>query len=163
MFSHFAVVAPYEGTPTLMFRTANRRGNQILNAEIHVSLTRNEKTLEEEFVPRVYDMRLLRATSSFFNLTWTARHPIDELSPLHGQTHESLRASETEIIVLLSGVDDVYGQMVHGRFAFNHEEILYGYRFASMFGRDEKNQPTIDYTKFDEVEFVPGGEGNGRK
>lgn len=152
MFSHYAVIAPYEGGPTLMFRAANRRGNQILQAQIHVSLTRNEKTLEGESIRRIYDLRLLRASSSFFNLTWTVRHPIDELSPLFGQTPESLAESETEIVVLLSGIDDVYGQTVHGRFAFNHEEILFNHRFVSMFGRDEQNHPTVNFAKFDAVE-----------
>ncbi|NTU77054.1 MAG: ATP-sensitive inward rectifier potassium channel 10 [Alphaproteobacteria bacterium] len=156
MFSHYAVVAPYEGAPTLMFRAANRRGNQILNAEIHVSLTRNEKTLEGESVRRVYDLKLLRASSSFFNLTWTVRHAIDKDSPLYGETSESLQESETEIVVLLSGVDDVYGQVVHGRFAFNYEEILFGYHFVSMFTRNEKNIPVVDFTKFDAVEPVEG-------
>lgn len=154
MFSHFAVIAPYDGVPTLMFRAANRRGNQILQAQIHVSLTRNEKTLEGEPIRRVYDLRLLRSSSSFFNLTWTIRHPIDDLSPLKGETMESLRESETEIVVLLSGIDDVFGQTVHGRFAFNYEEILFNHRFVSMFGRDEQNHPTVDFEKFDAVEAV---------
>jgi inward rectifier potassium channel len=154
MFSHFAVVAPYEGVPTLMFRAANRRGNQILQAQIHVSLSRNEQTLEGESIRRVYDLHLVRSASSFFNLTWTVRHPIDASSPLYGETSESLRNSETEIVVLLSGIDDVFGQTVHGRFAFNHEEILFSYRFVSMFGRDEHHRPIVDFTRFDAVEPV---------
>jgi len=163
MFSHFAVIAPYEGVPALMFRAANRRGNQILQAQIHVSLSRNEKTLEGESVRKVYDLRLLRSASSFFNLTWTVRHPIDELSPLYGESSESLRDSETEIVVLLSGVDDVFGQTVHGRFAYNHEEILFGYRFVSMFGRDEKHHPIVDFAKFDAVEPIGSLDDKGKR
>lgn len=162
MFSHYAVVGPYEGEPTLMFRAANRRGNQILQSQIHVSLSRNEKTLEGESVRRVYDLMLLRSTSSFFNLTWTIRHQIDESSPLYGETAATLRESETEIVVLLSGVDDALGQTVHGRFAYNHEEIVFGYRFASLFGRDEHHHPIIDFSKFDEIEpmeILPVEEG----
>lgn len=154
MFSHYAVIAPYEGQPTLMFRVANKRGNHILQAEIRVTLARNEKTLEGESIRRAYDLKLMRDYSSFFNLTWTVRHRLDPDSPLYGATPESLRASETEIIVLLSGIDDVFGQTVHGRFAFNHEEILFNHRFVSMFRRDERNRPLIDYSYFDEVEKV---------
>ncbi len=154
MFSHYALISPYEGVPTLIFRAANRRGNQILQSQIHVSLSRNEKTLEGENVRRVYDLKLLRATSSFFNLTWTVRHQIDTSSPLFGETPETLRASETEIVVLLSGLDEALGQIVHGRFSYNHEEILFGYRFASLFGRDENHHPIVDFTKFDEIEKV---------
>lgn len=154
MFSHYATISPHEGVPTLVFRAANRRGNQILQAQIHVSLTRNERTLEGEAVRRVYDLKLLRSTSSFFNLTWTVRHQIDTNSPLFGETSETLRETETEIVVLLSGIDDALGQMVHGRFSYNHEEMLFGYRFTSLFGKDEEGHPLVDFTKFDAVEKV---------
>jgi inward rectifier potassium channel len=154
MFSHFAVICPHEGKPTLMFRAANRRGNQILQAQIHVSLSRNEKTKEGETVRKIYDLKLLRSASSYFNLTWTIRHPIDQDSPFYGQTQDSLKKNETEIIVLLSGIDDVYGQTVHGGFSYDHEEILFNCRFANMFERDFHNRPTIDYSKFDIVEPV---------
>lgn len=156
MFSHYAVVGPYEGLPTLVFRTANRRGNQILQAEIRATLLRNEKTLEGESLRRPYDLKLVRHYTPFFNLTWTVRHQIDKDSPLYGQTTESIRESETEILILLSGIDDVFGQPVHSRFAFNHEEILFNHRFVSMFGRDERNRPIVDYRNFDTVEEIPG-------
>jgi inward rectifier potassium channel len=161
MFSHYAVIGPYEGLPTLSFRVANRRGNQILQAEIRVSLARNERTLEGEQLRRVYDLKLVRDYSSFFNLTWTVRHQIDANSPLYGETPESILTNETEMIVLLSGIDDVFGQKVHGRFAYDHEEVLFGYRFANMFQRDERNRPLLNYDFFDEVEpLSPDDQGN---
>lgn len=154
MFSQHAVIGLYEGKPTLMFRAANQRGNQLLQAQVHVSLSRDEKTLEGESVRRLYDLKILRPTSAYFNLTWTIRHTIDEASPLFGVTPETLRDNETEIIVLLSGVDDIYGQLVHGRFAFNHEEILFGYRFVNMFEKQGPDGPIIDYNKFNSVERI---------
>ncbi|HBM90657.1 MAG TPA: ATP-sensitive inward rectifier potassium channel 10 [Rhodospirillaceae bacterium] len=155
MFTHYAAVSLFEGIPTLIFRAANRRGNQILQAQISASLARNEMTLEGEKVRRIYDLKLLRSTSSFFNLTWTIRHSIDASSPLFGETEKSLRESQTEIVVLLSGIDDTFGQTVHGRFAYNYEEIVFGYRFVSLFGRDKNNHPIIDFSKFDEIKEAP--------
>ena len=38
VFSNVAVVAPFDGVPTLMFRAANQRGNQIFDAAISVTL-----------------------------------------------------------------------------------------------------------------------------
>ena len=154
IFSHFAVIEQHDGKPTLVFRAANRRGNLILHGQVHVTLTRNEKTLEGESVRRIYELPLLRARSSFFNLTWTVRHLIDEASPLYGQTEESLRKNETELAVLLSGTDDTFGQTVHGHFAYNHEEILFDHRFVSMFRRNDEGHPVIDFSKFDMVEEV---------
>lgn len=154
IFSHFATIEPYEGKPTLVFRAANKRGNLILQSEIRVTMARNEKTLEGESIRRIHDLKLVRATSSLFNLTWTVRHQIDENSPLFGQTPESLRTSETELTILLSGTDDAFGQTVYGHFAYNHEEILFDHHFISMFNRNEAGHPVIDFSKFDVVERI---------
>ena len=151
MFSHFAVISAYEGLPTFIFRAANKRGNQLLQAEIRVTLARNETTLEGEPLRRFYDLKLVRERTSFFSLTWMVRHQIDVDSPLYASTPESLELSETEIIVLLSGIDDVFRQTVHGRFAYNHEEIKCGYRFVDMFSRDGQNRPIINYANFNEI------------
>jgi inward rectifier potassium channel len=152
IFSHNATIEPYDGKQALVFRAANRRGNMLLHGSIHVSLARNERTVEGHPIRRVYELPLLRSNSTFFNLTWTVRHIIDEGSPLMGQTEETLHDNETEIEVLLSGTDDAFGQTVHGHFAYNHEEILFGHRFVNMFRRNEEGHPVIDFSKFDAVE-----------
>src|SRR6266851_9168353 len=46
LFSRIAVVGPYNGTPTLSFRLANERRNQILEAEVAAMLLRDERTAE---------------------------------------------------------------------------------------------------------------------
>ena len=49
-----------------------------------------------------YPLPLEREKASyFFPLTWTVVHPIDDASPLHGETSESMRKSQTEFLVLL--------------------------------------------------------------
>src|ERR1700743_2280583 len=40
VFSQVAVVAPFEGVPTLMFRAANQRGEAMLDASVTVTLAR---------------------------------------------------------------------------------------------------------------------------
>ncbi|MDD3183183.1 MAG: ATP-sensitive inward rectifier potassium channel 10 [Alphaproteobacteria bacterium] len=154
IFSHYATIEAYDGKQALVFRTANRRGNMLLHGKIHVSLARNEKTVEGDPIRRVYELPLLRSQSTFFNLTWTVRHVIDEKSPLFNQTAEMLHENETEIEVLLSGTDDAFGQTVHGHFAYNHDEILFGHRFANMFRRNDEGHPVIDFSKFDTVEKI---------
>src|SRR5690242_4788484 len=41
LFSRVAVITPFDGVPTFMFRTANQRGNQVLDASMRV--TRSEE------------------------------------------------------------------------------------------------------------------------
>lgn len=40
MFSEVAVIFPFDGIPTLMFRAANQRDNRILEAQVKLKYTR---------------------------------------------------------------------------------------------------------------------------
>src|SRR6476646_1746542 len=83
-FSHVAVIGPYEGVPTFIFRTANQRRNQILEAQIRLYLLRDEMSLEGHSMRRFYELKLLRSRTPSFTLSWTVLHPIDEYSPFYG-------------------------------------------------------------------------------
>lgn len=60
IFSRVAIITLYQGVPTLMFRTANKRRNLILEASLRVSLARDEITTEGDFMRRIYDLKLIR-------------------------------------------------------------------------------------------------------
>ena len=88
LFSDVAVIAPFDGMPALMFRMANARRNNILQAEVRVTLLRREVSGDGSEMQRQRDLKLVRHQSSFFGLSWTVVHPIDETSPLYGETPE---------------------------------------------------------------------------
>lgn len=68
LFSRVAVITLHNGVPTLMFRIANERYNQILEAQLTVSLLRNEMTAEGEFMRRFDDLKLFRSQTPIFTL-----------------------------------------------------------------------------------------------
>jgi inward rectifier potassium channel len=109
-FSEVATIAPHEAVPTLSFRTANQRSNQILEAQLKVYLMRDEVTPEEQYIRRIHDLPLVRNQSPSFALSWLALHPIDESSPLSGVTPEALVETNSTIVVTLSGVDEIVTQ-----------------------------------------------------
>src|SRR5205085_680614 len=98
LFSRHAIVGPHDGVPCLMFRMANARGNNVVDAEVHVVLARNETTVEGETMRRFHDLALLRRQSTLFALSWTAFHPITDGSPLFGATPAMLTAAESEVV-----------------------------------------------------------------
>ena len=151
MFSRVAVIIPYEGVPTLIFRTANQRRNQILEAQMRVYLMRDEVTAEEQFIRRIYDLQLLRNQSPSFTLTWVAMHAIDESSPLYGMTADSLIQTNTTIVVSLSGIDETVAQVVHARHDYAAHEILWNNRFVDIIHRTSEGHRYIDYNCFHEV------------
>lgn len=132
LFSEVAVVAPFNGVPTLMFRAANQRGNQILNAEVTMSLARQVTTTEGIVMRRFEELKPVRARSPLFALSWTVLHQIDETSPLYGATLDSLYEDQGEIIILLSGRDDTLSETIYARHSYMPGEILWNRRFVDV-------------------------------
>ncbi|MBD1923436.1 ATP-sensitive inward rectifier potassium channel 10 [Microcoleus sp. FACHB-831] len=151
LFSKVAVIPPYDGVPTLMFRTANQRGNQIVEAQMRVTLVRNEVTQEGEFMRRLHDLTLVRSQTSIFEETWTVMHRIDDRSPLYGATPASLAESEAVIVVALTGLDKTVSQTIHARHSFFAQEILFNMRFVDIFSKTPDGDRCIDYTRFHDV------------
>lgn len=150
-FSRVAVISPRDGVPSLMFRAANQRSNRIVEAQIHVVLSRWEMTREGESIRRFYDLAITRARNALFSLSWTVVHPIVEGSPLLGETAASLKASRSMIIVSLVGMDESFLQNVHVRNVWVADEIIWGMRFADVLHEFPDGSYSIDYSHFDEV------------
>ena len=132
LFSRVAVIAPFNGVPTLMFRAANQRGNQILNAEVTVSLARQMTTTEGIVMRRFEELKLVRSRSPLFALSWTVMHPIDESSPLHGADIDSLYEDQVEVIILLSGRDDTLSDIIYARHSYMPDEIKWNQQFVDV-------------------------------
>lgn len=151
LFSRVAVIIPQNGIPTLMFRAANQRRNQIVEAQLRVRLARDEISTEGDFMRRFHDLKLVRSQNPLFSLSWTAMHQIDEYSPLYGATPESLAESETELLVSLNGLDETVSQTVHARHTFTAAEILWNMRFVDILKWTADGERYIDYTNFHNV------------
>jgi inward rectifier potassium channel len=150
-FSQQAVITEFDGVPTLMFRAANRRANLILEAEVLVSLARDATTAEGQSIRRFDELRIRRARTPLFALTWTVMHPIDEASPLWGATSEVLQAQRVELIIALSGVDDRYAQRVHARHSYDAGEIVWNKRLADILSVGPGGRRVIDFRRFHDL------------
>jgi inward rectifier potassium channel len=148
LFSRVVVVTPYNGVPALMFRSANQRGNPVIEAQMRVYLLRDEVSLEGQVMRRLYPLDLLRGETPSFPLTWTAIHPIDADSPLWQQTTESLAQLRAQIIVSLSGIDETVTQAVHARHVYQAHEILWDHRFIDIIHETQWGDRYIDLSHF---------------
>lgn len=157
LFSKPAVIAPYEGTPTLMFRVANERGNQIMEAAISVLLARQHVTREGIAMRRFDEMHLIRKSTPLFALSWTVMHPIDVSSPLHGATRASLIDQQAEIIVLISGTDELYGEKIYARHSYIPHDIHWNKRFTDILFTRPDGQRVVDLGKFHELSEIQIG------
>lgn len=128
VFSERAIVAPYGDKTGFMFRLTNGRANQLIELEAKVLFSRMEGA------SRRYDqLALERSRVVFFPLSWTIVHPIDESSPMLGMTEDDLRENGAEFLVLLSGVDETFSQIVHARTSYKQEDVRFGERFVNIY------------------------------
>ncbi|GLU32762.1 ion channel [Trinickia caryophylli] len=151
MFSHYAVVQPIDGKPTLMVRVANARQNVIGEAGAKLRLMRYETTPEGYRVWRIADLALVRDRHPIFLLGWNLMHVIDETSPLAGESAESLAASRASLMLHIEGADETTTQSMEARHAWSHDEIRWQHRFVDLLYDDEDGMRHIDYTHFHDV------------
>jgi inward rectifier potassium channel len=153
LFSREAVIAPYGNITALEFRVANARRNEVIDVSAIMLFTRFEEVAGIR-TRRYYPLPLERERVTFLPLTWTVVHPIDQASPLHGETPESLREANAEILVLLSAFDETVSATVNQRTSFVPGEIRWGARFANAFvaaGR-AGSKLAFDMRQFDNTE-----------
>lgn len=148
IFSRVILITPYNGLPTLMFRVANKRKNWILEAQVRVTLVKNEYTKEGDFMRRFYDLSLVRSESPLFSLSWLVMHEINEDSPLYGVTPQQMIDDEMEIVATFSGIDETVSQTIHARHSYVVEETVWNMRFADILSRTKDGQRAIDYSVF---------------
>jgi inward rectifier potassium channel len=154
VFSHVALITPFDGTPTLMFRAANQRGNSVLDAEATVSVARRRVTREGIIMRRFEELKLVRCRTSLFALSWTIMHVIDETSPLYGQTAETLASNEIEILVMLSGVDDTLADRIYSRYTYTPNDIVWGQRFVDVLSFTPHGRRVVDLNRFHDTEEI---------
>jgi len=155
MFSRIAVVTPFDGVPALMFRAANQRGNQILEAEATVNLFGEVKTLEGHNMRRFQPLQLVRSRQPMFALSWTLIHLIDETSPLFGATSESMQAGGAEIVVAVSGVDEIFAQRIYARHSYLPDEIVWNRQLVDVLTTNEDGDRVLNYHNFHKLVELP--------
>ena len=151
VFSRKMIVSPFQETTALMLRIANRRPNVLMELEAKVLLM----TVEGEpgnLRRRFRDLPLERPHVHFLPLSWTIVHTIDESSPLKGWGPAELAAAQAEVLVLIRGFDDTFGQTVHSRYAYPHNEIVWGARFPPAFNVNEDGELVLELDRLHQFE-----------
>ncbi|MGH9660985.1 MAG: ion channel, partial [Bryobacteraceae bacterium] len=150
IFSQRAVVAPHRGRTALMLRLANQGINQITDVEATVVLARWE-TAAGKPVRRFYPLELDRPRVTFLPLHWVVVHTITDSSPLAGVTEAEFGASDPELLILVTALDDTFSQTVHARTSYKHDEFAWGARFADVF-ESGGDVLSIDLGRLHEIE-----------
>jgi inward rectifier potassium channel len=152
LFADKAVIATHNGRPTLMVRIANGRLTMLTHAIANLAVLVLEVSDEGHAFRRVQDLPLVRSMLPIFPLTWTLMHIIDDTSPLYGLTSEDLATHQMRIFVAVEARDSALGALVQDLGGFEHNQVLFGARYADAVSIDEQGRTIADMARLSLVE-----------
>ncbi|GDX82797.1 hypothetical protein LBMAG42_46080 [Deltaproteobacteria bacterium] len=151
LFSDTAVISRHDGVPTLMFRAANARGNDVVDAQVSLAVIMDSVSQEGRHMRRVRDLKLVRDRQPMFALSWTIFHPIDENSPLFN-ANLSPNGEVIGLVVTLMGHDGTYGQTIYARKIYAAADLRPGHRFVDVMGQLPDGRLLLDLAKIHDTE-----------
>ncbi len=153
LYSEKALISPYKEGLSLKFRLANKRMSTLLEMKVTVLLqmiVKEKIGFSRRFVP----LDLERDFILFFPLNWTVVHPINEESPLYGKGPEDLKEMDAEILIMVRGFDDTFGQTVHSRHSYLCSEVEWGAEFRPAYFTNDDGEVILDMRELHEYTSV---------
>jgi inward rectifier potassium channel len=151
-FSRSIVVASLNGKPTLMVRVGNENHHSMVEAEFRIMFSRDEPLIEGGDFRYFYNLKLHFDRLTVFPAALTLRHVIDETSPLHQATPESLETSRALFFVSVVGVDPVIAAAVQTQQDYTWRDVRFGERFVEIYTESGRGQLTVDYGRLHDTE-----------
>ena len=130
--SKIALITNYENQRVLMFRMANSRMNQIIEANVSVMVVVDTISAEGVHLRKLIDLPVHRSKTPAFALSWTVIHTIDEKSPLFKKSLDDLDQLAAEVFVLVSGHDENFNQLVFSRYSYTPEDMILDRQFKDI-------------------------------
>jgi inward rectifier potassium channel len=156
VFSRSMVISPLNGKPTLMVRIGNENRHSMVEAKFRIMLSHDQQLKEGGDFRYFYDLKLHFDQLTVFPAALTLRHEIDEKSPLHGATIESLEAERALFFVSVVGIDPVIAAEVQTQKDYTWRDVLFGHRFVEIYRehKGEGRRLTVDYGRLHDTEPV---------
>lgn len=151
-FTKAAVVGVHDGKKVFKFRVANERKSQIVEAQIRLWLVEESVSTEGEHYRQSVELKVDRPETPIFTLTWTARHFIDESSPL---SHHLTRGESTEgykswhILVTFTGYHESLANQVYARHVYLPQQIQQDANFVDIVTVLPDGKRIIDLANFE--------------
>src|SRR5438270_12403659 len=154
VFSKSIVIGPLNGKPTLMVRIGNENHHSMVEARFRIMYSRDQQLAEGGDFRYFYDLKLHFDLLTVFPAALTLRHEIDEGSPLHGATLESLETERALCFVSVVGIYPVIAAEVQTQKDYSCRDIQFGHRFVEIYTAHGGGRLTVDYGRLHETEPV---------
>jgi len=131
-FSEKAIISPYQDGLSFQCRIVNVRDHKIINLKAVMVMTWLESK-GNTVARRFSQLDLERSEVVLFPLNWTLVHPIEANSPLNGKSLDDLIELQAEFLIMVTGFDESYNQIIHADSSYICNEIVTEMKFKPMY------------------------------
>ena len=86
----------------------------------------------------------------FFPLNWTIVHPITPESPLYKKSPNDLKDMDAEILIMIKGFDDTFSQVVHSRYSYKWNELVWNATFTPAYDTQPSGDIDLYFDKLND-------------
>lgn len=151
LFSDNIILTKHGENKAIMFKLVNARTSVLLNAKIKVMLMLDkpaDSTLNA--IKENYSLSLELDAITFFPLTWTIVHSIDEKSPFWNLEFSDIIGRNAEIIALVEAFDETHSQTIFKIKSYAAEQWLNNKKFAKNFEASNNGTIVLDINSINE-------------
>jgi inward rectifier potassium channel len=163
LFSNSILIGNHDGRLSVMFRVANLRHTSMADARFRLTFSRDENVLEGESIRRFYSLKVYPKKMTRFPAALTIRHTIDEQSPLHGETPESMERCEAFFVAAVTSVETVMAASVQSEQDYSYADVRWGERFVDIYEQQKDGKLQVDYGRIHDTEPIPEIVANRRQ
>jgi len=122
---------------------------------MHPASTYGHVVVTVELMRRFYDLKLQVESIITFPAVLTLRHTIDEASPMHGATPESLKASDARFMSSVVCMDTVIHAPLQSLHGYHASDVRFGERFVEVYSESSDGKLFVDYARIHDTEPAP--------
>ena len=154
LFSSQAIIAPYQDGTSLQFRIINARSNVLMDMDARVLLmtvdSSDGRAQTQLLRPSAGTPRRLLLSA---DLDHRASHRFGQ--PAVRKNRAGSGAGEAaEFLILIQGFDDTFSQLVHARYSYRHDEMIWGAKFVPAFKVDPKGDLVVEVDRIHELRVL---------
>lgn len=150
LFSDMILFTDHKNNKAIMFKLVNARKSVLLNAKVKVMLM-IEHQKSDDSMKANHALKLELEAITFFPLTWTVVHSIDESSPLWEVSFDQIIKQNAEVIVLVEAFDETHSQSIFKVKSYAGNQWVNNRKFARSFNSDETGKIVLDINSINEL------------
>lgn len=152
IFSNHLLYSKYEDGYSFKIKLANERDNVLLDVSAKLILTMDNFSANGRVTKSYFRLPLEINQLELLPYTWTIVHKIDQESPFWEKSKHEIMKSNLNILVLIKGFDETFGQHVHTKHSFECDDIVWNKNFSTIFAPNKEGIIEFDINDINKIE-----------